>query len=625
MDLPRCLGLAAAACSLAAAQADWDAGDPTAIEQVYIELINRARADPAAEGQRLKNTTDPDILGAYSYFGVDTTLMASELAAIAATPPLATNPNLRSAARGHAQYLFDNALQSHTGSGGSSLGGRLSAAGYAYTTGGENVFSYAKSALHGHAGFEVDWGSGTDGMQSGRGHRANIHNASFREIGIGVIPGTKTVGGNTVGPQVVVQDFGSRSGLAPYLLGVVYDDVDADGFYDAGEGAAGVTVVPSSGSYTDTTLTAGAYAFPTATSGTINVTFTHPSWGSVTKPVVLGASSRKVDARRSEFNGAPTISAIADQATSQNVATAAIPFTVGDAQTAASALIVTAVSSNQTLVPNAAVTLGGSGASRTVTLAPAAGQTGTTTITVTVSDGTLTADEPFLLTVNAGSTPAAPTTAPTVASPTGARPQISGAGLTAGVTVIVRHSFAGGATTTLGTATVAGNGTWTFTPSADLADGLHAITYAIQTAGGTSGDGPARTITVDTAAPATPSAPTVAGLALSGSTEANAQIRIYIDGSASPVATVTAGPGGGWSWTVSGVSVGAHTVTVRAVDAAGNASGLSGSASITVTSGSGGAAGGGGAGGGCSAGGALAALLIAGLAGLGLRRRRFRR
>ena len=36
------------------------------------------------------------------------------------------------------------------------------------------MFSYAKSPLHGHAGFNVDWGSGDNGMQTGRGHRINL-------------------------------------------------------------------------------------------------------------------------------------------------------------------------------------------------------------------------------------------------------------------------------------------------------------------------------------------------------------------------------------------------------------------------------------------------------------------
>ncbi len=58
-------------------------------------------------------------------------------------------------------------------------------------------------------------------------------------------------------------------------------------------------------------------------------------------------------------------------------------------------------SSNTTLVPNANIVFGGSGASRNVTVTPAANQFGTSTITLTVSDPDGgSAQEPFVLTVS---------------------------------------------------------------------------------------------------------------------------------------------------------------------------------------------------------------------------------
>src|SRR5690242_924638 len=48
-------------------------GDPTDEEQLYLEYINRSRADPSAEGVRLATTTDADVLSAYSFFSVDLT------------------------------------------------------------------------------------------------------------------------------------------------------------------------------------------------------------------------------------------------------------------------------------------------------------------------------------------------------------------------------------------------------------------------------------------------------------------------------------------------------------------------------------------------------------------------
>lgn len=99
-------------------------------------------------------------------------------------------------------------------------------------------------------------------------------------------------------------------------------------------------------------------------------------------------------------NTAPTISDIAAQTITQGGNTGALAFTIGDAQTAAGSLTLSGSSSNTTLVPNANIIFGGSGANRTVTVTPASGQAGTATITVTVSDGSLTASDTFLLTVN---------------------------------------------------------------------------------------------------------------------------------------------------------------------------------------------------------------------------------
>ena len=58
-----------------------------------------------------------------------------------------------------------------------------------------------------------------------------------------------------------------------------------------------------------------------------------------------------------------------------------------------------AASSNATLLPEANIVFGGSGANRTATLTPAANEIGTTTVTITVSDGTDTASASFVLTV----------------------------------------------------------------------------------------------------------------------------------------------------------------------------------------------------------------------------------
>ncbi|HMO65795.1 MAG TPA: Ig-like domain-containing protein, partial [Verrucomicrobiota bacterium] len=101
------------------------------------------------------------------------------------------------------------------------------------------------------------------------------------------------------------------------------------------------------------------------------------------------------------MNDPPTITDIANVTVPSGGSSGPLSFTVGDVETAASALTLSAGSSNPTLVPPAGLVLGGGGASRTITVNPAAGQSGTATVTVTVSDGALSAADTFVVTVTA--------------------------------------------------------------------------------------------------------------------------------------------------------------------------------------------------------------------------------
>lgn len=104
--------------------------------------------------------------------------------------------------------------------------------------------------------------------------------------------------------------------------------------------------------------------------------------------------------RLSTPNTAPTITNITNKSTNEETATSPIPFTIGDTWTPPGSLTLVKNSSNTTLVPLANIVFGGSGANRTITITPAANQTGSVTITVTVSDGALTATDTFGLFVD---------------------------------------------------------------------------------------------------------------------------------------------------------------------------------------------------------------------------------
>lgn len=114
-----------------------------------------------------------------------------------------------------------------------------------------------------------------------------------------------------------------------------------------------------------------------------------------------GPFSEVIEVVTASLNTPPTISAIENQVVAAGGNTGPLAFTVGDAETPAADLVVTALSSNTTFVPNNAIVFGGSGANRTVTVTPAANQVGAATITLTVSDGVRIAQTSFVLQVNA--------------------------------------------------------------------------------------------------------------------------------------------------------------------------------------------------------------------------------
>jgi hypothetical protein len=95
----------------------------------------------------------------------------------------------------------------------------------------------------------------------------------------------------------------------------------------------------------------------------------------------------------------PTVSGLVDRTVGRDFGLGPFEFTVGDDATDPDALVVTASSSNDALVPDANVLLGGSGATRWMSLRSLQGTLGTTTITVNVSDGTETTTKTFTLTV----------------------------------------------------------------------------------------------------------------------------------------------------------------------------------------------------------------------------------
>ncbi|OXM82388.1 OmpL47-type beta-barrel domain-containing protein [Paenibacillus rigui] len=128
--------------------------------------------------------------------------------------------------------------------------------------------------------------------------------------------------------------------------------------------------------------------------------------------------------------------------------------------------------------------------------------------------------------------------------------------------------------------TANGSGQWTYTFSAVLADGPHALKAAVKDAAGNlSGETETVAFTIDTVPPAPPiiSAPVNSAILASpailvtGLAEAGSNVTVYMDQSA--VASIAADAGGSWTYPYIGTPEdGIHTWKAEAADRAGNVS-----------------------------------------------------
>jgi hypothetical protein len=273
-----------------------DGAHPNGEEQCLLWLMNRARQDPAAEGDFLATLDDADVQFALDWFGVNLDVLRAEFEAIAAKPPAAFDARLHQAAWEHSLYLIANDAQNHDGQ-----FQRVADAGFHAGSMRGNVFSYADSALYGHAGFNVDWG-GSDGtgMQSGRGHRRAIMSIDGDYTNVGLAAAPEWVPGTRVGPLVVTGNYAAAQTSHAdhynrFLVGTVWEDANGNARYDDGEGVEGVTVAPDAGAYFAVTAAGGGYAIPILAAGDYAVQFSGGGVPVHTQGVAVGAASVLLD------------------------------------------------------------------------------------------------------------------------------------------------------------------------------------------------------------------------------------------------------------------------------------------------------------------------------------------
>jgi Ca2+-binding RTX toxin-like protein len=257
-------------------------------EQLFLELINRARLDPLAEGAlqgvaNLSTGTGMTITGA-------------------ALQVLAYNAKLYQASRAHTLDMIAHNFFDHPGSNGSDPSIRMAAAGYGivFANGtqdfgsGENLeFRGSGGAIDANAEVYLEHRD----LFKSNDHRSNILDPDYKELG--VYAQTTTGFQGAANALLTTHGYGYRPAAGVFVTGVNYTDTDNNDFYSIGESAAGRTVQLFKGGLllgTSTTANAGGYQVVTTNSGAVEIVFSGGGLsGERAASFTLGTLNIKVD------------------------------------------------------------------------------------------------------------------------------------------------------------------------------------------------------------------------------------------------------------------------------------------------------------------------------------------
>jgi Ca2+-binding RTX toxin-like protein len=274
-------------------------------EQYFLELVNRARMNPAGEAAKLGISLNKGVKTYYESKGQIPVYLT-------ATPKqvLAGNSYLNNSATSHSNWMLAQDVFSHTGVGGSMPWDRMVAAGYSnYANAGENI---ACGGSSGSYNLNAAVGTQHDKLFDSVGHRINILNDAYKEIGIG------SVGGVFQGNNALMstQNFGTSQTAGVFVTGVAYKDtVSNNNFYTIGEGQGAISAKLYSGATllkSSTTADAGGYGLKTTATGSLEIVFSGggTAAGSVGAKFTLGAKNVKfdlVDGNSIETNSSATL------------------------------------------------------------------------------------------------------------------------------------------------------------------------------------------------------------------------------------------------------------------------------------------------------------------------------
>jgi Ca2+-binding RTX toxin-like protein len=246
----------------------------TAAEQYAIELLNRARLDPAGEARRHGMALNEGLPSGWHISS-------------AAKQVLAPNQALEQAAARHGEWLRvrdfrldrddndDGIADAHYEAGNSNYfdpGDRMKMAGYRFEGSngwGENLASSStmSNAISTHH----------SGWMHSPSHRYNMLSERFTEIGFAQVTGEYLGYNNS---SLAVQNF-AYSGSRTFVTGVAYTDRNNNNFYSIGEGRSGLSMKIIGGDDVKT-QSAGGYAL-------------QAKWGQEVTVEIGGGTRAKVD------------------------------------------------------------------------------------------------------------------------------------------------------------------------------------------------------------------------------------------------------------------------------------------------------------------------------------------
>ena len=228
-------------------------------QQLLIELINRARANPTAEATRYEIDLNDD-------------LEPDEFISDEPKQPLSPHQALNQAAIAHALDMLEREFFEHDNPDGESPSDRARAAGYP-SSAGENIAWYGTP---GALKRSIEVYERHEALFLSPSHRTNLMSSSWREVGVGIEYGEF----DSLNSIMVAESFGNRGG-DHFITGVAYTDlIVPDYFYTAGESISGVVItatrVANGEQFTTTTSSSGGYTLQVPT-GVYSVTATGSS------------------------------------------------------------------------------------------------------------------------------------------------------------------------------------------------------------------------------------------------------------------------------------------------------------------------------------------------------------